>query len=47
VTKESRSFITWCFQLTAQKSLFWMHDGDNNNEQEEEVGEERIIDEKK
>jgi hypothetical protein len=46
VTNESRSSIAWCFKLTAQKNLFWMHDGDDN-EGEEEVGEERIIDEKR
>jgi hypothetical protein len=40
VTKEYRSNIAWCFQMTAQKSLFSMHDGDDNNEKEEEVGEE-------
>jgi hypothetical protein len=39
VTKESRSYIAWCFQLTAKKNLFWMHGGDGNDEGEEEVGE--------
>jgi hypothetical protein len=38
-TKEFRSLIAWCFQLTAQKSLFWMNDGDDNDNEEVEVGE--------